>query len=129
MNEEDMQGIESLLDVLGDGLSALRDGVSGELTGEDELHGRLDLSGGEGPPLVEADQLGALSGDAVEGVVDEGVHDVHGLLGDSDIRVNLLEHLVDVDGEGLNSSPASLLVSSSALSFRFLSHIDNRFAI
>ena len=34
--------------VLGDGLCALRDGVLGELTGEDEAHSSLDLTRGEG---------------------------------------------------------------------------------
>jgi hypothetical protein len=101
-----------LLDVFGDGLGSLRDGMSGELSGEDELDGRLDFPGGKSSSLVEADELGSLSGNAVEGVVDEGVHDVHGLLGDSDVGVHLLEDLVDVDGEGLNSSSSGLAVSS-----------------
>ena len=43
--------------------------------------------------------------------MDEGVHDVHGLLGDADVGVDLLEDLVDVDGEGLNSSSSGFLVS------------------
>jgi len=43
--------------------------------------------------------------------VDERVHDVHGLLGDSDVGVDLLEDLVDVDGEGLNSSSSNFPVS------------------
>ena len=101
----------SLLDVLGDGLGSLRDGMPGELSWEDELDGRLDFPGRQGPPLVESDELGALSGDSVEGVVDEGVHDVHGLLGDADVGVHLLEDLVDVDGEGLNSSSSNFPVS------------------
>jgi hypothetical protein len=116
-----------LLDVLGDGLGSLRDGMSGELSGEDELDGRLHFPGGEGSPLVEADELGSLSGDAVEGVVDEGVHDVHGLLGDTDVGVHLLEDLVDVDGEGLNSSSSGLAVSGRLGGFglgRFLAHLN-----
>jgi hypothetical protein len=94
----------SLLDVLGDGLGSFRDGVSGQLSGEDELDGRLDLSGRECSSLVESHELGSFSGDSVESVVDERVHDVHGLLGDSDVGVHLLEDLVDIDGEGLHSS-------------------------
>ena len=39
---------------LGDGLGALGDGVLGELTGEEEAHGGLDLAGGEGGLLVVA---------------------------------------------------------------------------
>ena len=34
--------------VLGDGLGALRHGVLGQLTGEDEAHGGLNLAGGQG---------------------------------------------------------------------------------
>ena len=99
-----------MLDVLGDGLGSLRNSVPGELSGEDELDGRLDLPRAESSPLVEPDELGSLSGNPVEGVMDEGVHDVHGLLGDTNVGVDLLQHLVDVDGEGLNSSSSGLSV-------------------
>jgi len=75
--------------------------VTGQLAGEEELDGGLDFPGREGSSLVESDQLGGLERDSVEGVVDEGVHDVHGLLGDTDVGVDLLEDLVDVDGERL----------------------------
>ena len=101
----------SLLDVLGDSLGSFRDGVSGKFSGEDELDSGLDFPGRKSSSLVESDQLGSFSGDSVESVVDEGVHDVHGLLGDADVGVNLLQHLVDVDGEGLNSSSSGFLVS------------------
>ena len=89
--------------VLGDGLGALRDGVLGELTGEEETDGGLDLAGGEGRLLVVADELGGLTGDLLEDIVDEGVHDAHGLLGDAGLGVHLLEDTVDVDGEGFDS--------------------------
>ena len=115
----------SLLDVFGDGLGSLRNGMSGELSREDELDGRLNFPGWESSPLVEADELWSLSGNAIKGVVDEGVQDVHGLLGDSDVGVHLLEDLVDVDGEGLNSSSSGLAVDRGlgGLSFSwFLSH-------
>ena len=46
-------------------------------------------------------QLAGLGGDPLEEVVDEAVHDGHGLGGDAGVRVHLLEHLVDVDGVGL----------------------------
>jgi len=88
---------------LGDSLGAFRDGVSGEFTGEEELDGGLDFSGRKSSSLVESDELGGFEGDSLERVVDEGVHDVHGLLGDTDIGVDLLEHLEDVDSEGLGS--------------------------
>merc|ERR1719396_323058 len=76
---------------LGDGLGALSDGVLGELTGEEEADGSLDLAGGEGVLLVVADEAGALGGDLLEDIVDEGVHDAHGSLGDAGLGVHLLE--------------------------------------
>jgi hypothetical protein len=54
--------------VLGDGLGALRDGVLGQLTGEDESDGCLDLSRADGGLLVICGKLGGLSGDALEDV-------------------------------------------------------------
>ena len=53
--------------------------------------------------LVVADEAGALAGDLLEDIVDEGVHDAHGSLGDAGLWVHLLEDTVDVDGEGLGS--------------------------
>ena len=93
--------------VLGDGLGAFGNGVSGELSGEDESDGGLDLTAGEGLSLVVSDESGGLTGDSLEDIVDEGVHDAHGLLGDTGLGVDLLEDTVNVDGERLNS----LLVS------------------
>jgi len=78
--------------------------VLGELTGEEEADGGLDLSGGESVLLGVADEAGALGGDLLEDVVDERVHDAHGSLGDAGLGVDLLEDSVDVDGEGLGSS-------------------------
>ena len=97
--------------------------MSGQLSWEDELDGGLNLSGGESSSLVESDELGSFSGDSVEGVMDERVHDVHGFLGDTDVGVDLLEDLVDVDGEGLNSSSSGLLVGSRSGLSRLLSHL------
>ena len=53
--------------------------------------------------FVVADELGGLSSNLLEDIVDEGVHDGHGSLGDSSLWVNLLEDSVDVDSEGFNS--------------------------
>ena len=86
---------------LGDGLGSLGNGVLGKLTWEDEAEGRLNLAGGESLALVVLDQAAGLSGDLVEGVVDEGVHDGHGLLGDGDLWVHLLQDTVDVGVVGL----------------------------
>ena len=103
--------------------------MSGEFSWEDELDGRLDLPGGEGSLLVEPDESRPLVGGSVEDVVDEGVHDVHGLLGDSDVGVHLLEDLVDVDGEGLHSSSSGLALSLLSDSCHFLILIIHYFQI
>ena len=83
--------------VLGDGLGTFRDGVFGQFTGEEEPDGGLDLPGGDGGPLVVVGQTGSLSSDTFEDIVDEGVHDAHGLGGDTSVGMDLLQHLVDVD--------------------------------
>ena len=82
----------------------------GELTREDKSDSRLDLSGGAGLSLGVSSELSSLNKDTVEDVGDEGVQDAHGLLADSLLRVDLLQHLVDVGGEGLNTSLAALLL-------------------
>ncbi len=86
--------------------------MSGKFPRKDKFNSRLDFPRGESPSLVEPDKFGALSGDPIESIVNEGVHDVHGLLGDTDVRVHLLEDFVDVDGEGLDSSSSGFLVGS-----------------
>jgi len=95
--------VEDLLGagVLGDSLGSLRDGVLGQLSGQEEPDSGLDLPGGDGGPLVVVGQLGGLSGDPREQVVDKRVHDAHGLGGDTGVGVHLLQDLVDVDGVGL----------------------------
>ena len=84
--------------VLGDGLGALRHGVLGQLTRQHQTDGRLDLAGRDGVALVVTRQAATLRGDTLEDVVDKRVHDDHGLLGDTGVGMDLLEHLVDVRG-------------------------------
>ena len=97
--------------VLGDGLGSFRDGVLSQLSGEEESDSRLDLPRGDGGPLVVVGQTGSFSGDSLENVIDERVHDGHGLGGNTGIGVNLLEHLVDVDGVGFTPLLPALLIS------------------
>ena len=69
--------------------SLLRAGVLGHslgplghsVLGQQEPDSRLDLPGGDGAPLVVVGKPAGLSGDPLEQVVDEGVHDAHGLGG------------------------------------------------
>ena len=69
----------------------------GKFSGEYETNGGLHLAGGHGVPVVVLAQTAGFGGDPLEGVVDEGVQDGHGALGDSSVRVDLLENAVDVD--------------------------------
>lgn len=99
--------------VLGDSLGSLRDSMLGQLSGQQEPDSSLDLPGGDGGPLVVVGELAGLSSDAAKQIIHKGVHDAHGLGGDTSVRVHLLQHLVDVDGIGL--LPLSLPVLSKAL--------------
>ena len=96
--------------VLGDGLGALRHGVLGQLSGQQQAHGSLDLPTGDGVLLVVVGQAGGLPGDALKDIIHEGVHDAHGLAGDACLGVDLLQDLVDVDGVALLAPPVALLV-------------------
>uniref|UniRef100_A0A3B3I2T2 H2B clustered histone 14 n=1 Tax=Oryzias latipes TaxID=8090 RepID=A0A3B3I2T2_ORYLA len=82
-----------------------------QLPGQQEAHGGLDLPGGDGGALVVVSQTRRLGGDALEDVVDERVHDAHGLGGDAGVGVDLLQHLVDVDGVALLPGLSLLLAS------------------
>ncbi len=83
----------------------------GEFSGEEEPDGGLDLARCDGGPLVVVGETGGLGSDPLEDVVDEGVHDGHGLGGDAGVGVDLLEDLVDVDGVRLLPLPLPLLVT------------------
>ena len=95
---------------LGNSLSSLTDGVLGKLSGEHKTNGRLDLARAQGGLLVVGGELSGLSSNALEDIVDEGVHDGHTLLADSGVRVDLLEDLVDVGRVGLDALLGSLLL-------------------
>lgn len=83
----------------------------GQLAGKKQAHGGLDLPGGDGGTLVVVSQAGRLAGDALEDVVHEGVHDTHRLRGDTGVGVDLLQHLVDVDGVALLPGLSAFLSS------------------
>lgn len=84
--------------VLGDGLGALADGVLGQFTRQEQTNCRLDLAAGDRRTTVVVSQTRSLGGDAFEDVVDEAVHDAHGLGADAGVWVHLLQDFVDVDG-------------------------------
>ena len=80
----------------------------GQFTREKETDCSLDLPAGDGGTLVVVGKAGSLSSDPLKDVIHEGVHDGHGLGGNASVRVDLLQHLVDVDAVGL--LPAALLL-------------------
>ena len=99
-----------------------------ELTWEEESDGSLDLSGGESVLSVVSHKSGGLGGNLLEDVMDEGVHDGHGSLGDSGLGVNLLQDSVDVHGEGLGSlSSSSGSLSSNSFSWGVSSGFSDHF--
>ena len=88
---------------LGDSLGTLGDGMLGKFSRKEKSDSGLDLTGGKGGLLVVSGKLGGFKGDSVEDIVDEGVQDGDTLLGDTSLRVNLFQHLVDVGRVGFNS--------------------------
>ena len=86
--------------VLGNSLGAFRHGMLGKFSGEEEPHSSLDFPAGDGGFLVVVSKAGSFNSNPFENVIDEGVHDAHGLAGDTSVRVDLLQHFVDVDGVG-----------------------------
>ena len=99
--------------VLGDSLGALTDGVLGQFSRQKETDSSLDFSAGDGGPTVVVGQTGSLSSNTLKNVIHERVHDRHGLAGDTSVRVNLLQNLVDVDSIALPPPPFPLLVPST----------------
>ena len=97
--------------VLGDGLGSLTDGVLGQFSGQEQTNSCLDFSTRDRRTTVVVSETGRLGSDTFEDVVDEAVHDAHGLRADASVWVHLLQDFVDVDGIGLSSSPLLFLVS------------------
>ena len=58
----------------------------------------MDLPEGDGGPLVVMSQLGSLGSNTLKEIIGPGVQNAHGLGGDTGVGVDLLQHLVDVDG-------------------------------
>lgn len=83
----------------------------GQLSWEQQAHSCLDLPGGDGRALVVMGQAGCFSSNALKDVVDERVHDAHGLGGDASVRVDLLQHFVDVNGVALFPALVPLLIA------------------
>lgn len=83
--------------------------MAAEIRGQQKLDGGLDVLRAEGSLLLVSDELGGFEGDLLEHVSNEGVDDIHTLLGDADVVGDALEDLVDVEREG--GEVLSLLLS------------------
>lgn len=99
--------------VLGDGLGTFGNGVLGQLSWKQQTDSGLNFAGRDSRALVVVSETGGLGGNAFEDVVDEAVHDAHGLRRHASVGMDLLQHLVDVDGVAF--LPALLLLLLVAL--------------
>ena len=90
--------------VFGDSLGSLDDSVLGKLSWKEESDGSLDFSWWESMSLAVSDESGWFSGDLLEDIVDEWVHDAHWSLWDTGLLVDLSQDSEDVDWEWLLSS-------------------------
>ena len=96
--------------VFGDCLGAFADCVLCQFTRQQKSHRSLDLPRRDCRAFVVVSQPRSLRRNALENVVDEAVHNAHGLAGDSSIRVHLLQHLVDVNSVAFLPLPLLLLI-------------------
>ena len=87
----------------------------GELSWQPETNSSLNFPRSDRVFLVVVGKAGGLSGNPLEDVVNEGVHDAHGLAGDTSLGVDLLQDLVDVDGVALLASLSPLLLVTAGL--------------
>ncbi len=88
--------LSNLRSELGNSLGTFRDGMLGKFSRKHKADGSLNLTRRQSRFLVVACQLASLGCNTFKDVIDEGIHDGHSPLADSGIRVDLLEHLVDV---------------------------------
>lgn len=79
--------------------------------GQQQAHGSLDLPGCNGRALVVMCQARRLARDTLKDVIDEGVHDAHGLGRDTVSGWTWLQHLVHVHGVALLAAALAFLAS------------------
>lgn len=83
----------------------------GKFSRKEETNGSLDFPGGDGGALVVVSKTGSLCSNAFKDVVHKRIHDRHSLGGNASVRVDLLEHLVDVDAVGFLPLAFLLLIA------------------
>ena len=70
--------------------------------------------------LVVAGETTSLTCKTLEDILDKGVHNNHGLLGDTSVGVDLLEHFVDVGGVGAVVALLAMLLANTSSFLRGL---------
>ena len=88
-----------------------------QLSRQPETNSSLDFPTGDGGLLVVLGKTRSFSGNPLKDVIDKRVHDAHGFAGDTSLRMNLLQHLVDVDGIAFLAVLSPLLLVSRHLGF------------
>ncbi|CAK9140159.1 unnamed protein product [Ilex paraguariensis] len=81
---------------LGDGLSSLRNSMFSQLTRQNQPHSSLNLPRSNRGFLVIPREFRRLLSKLLENVIDEAVHNHHGLARNPNVRVDLLQNLEDV---------------------------------
>ncbi|OCT79591.1 hypothetical protein XELAEV_18026399mg [Xenopus laevis] len=117
------QGKEQLFGagVFGDSLGALGHGVFGQFPRQQQADRGLDLPGGDGGAFVIMSQAGGFPCNALKYIVDKGIHNTHGLGGNTGVGVHLLQHLVHVNGVTFLPALSTLLpIFLWGFSHRFL---------
>jgi hypothetical protein len=89
--------------VLRDGLCTFRHSMLGQFTGKNQTNRRLDFSGRNGGTLIVSSELRGFSGNTFKDIIDKGVHDGHGLVGNTSFGMDLLQDLVNVGRVGFLS--------------------------
>lgn len=82
----------------------------GQFSSNDQPHSCLNISAGDGGSIVIASQFRCFNGNSVKDIIGKAVHDAHGLAGQTEIWVDLLQHLVDVISIALFPLSLPLLV-------------------
>lgn len=75
-------------DVLDDGLCPLRNSVLGQLSGQPEVDGSLDLLRGDGRPLGLVSKTRCLPSSVLKDVIDKQFYAAQGFRGDASVRVD-----------------------------------------
>ena len=103
--------------VLGDSFGSFADGVLGQFSWQEKTDSGLDLPRCDGGSLVVVGQSWGFGGNSFEDVVDEAVHDGHGLGAHTSVGVDLSQDFVNVDSVGFLPPPLPFLVSASTGGF------------